>query len=82
LIREDAVMYRELRNKVAKTEFTRMGQKTTICLLTLKSGFEIVGTSSCVDPRDFNEKIGNHEAEKAAYAELERYDGYLRHNNK
>lgn len=38
----------------------------TICVLTLKNGFTVVGTSSCASPENFNEEIGRHYALKDA----------------
>lgn len=38
----------------------------TICILTLKNGFTVVGTSSCAAPENFNEEIGRHFALKDA----------------
>lgn len=38
----------------------------TICILTLKNGFTVVGTSSCASPENFNEEIGRHYALKDA----------------
>lgn len=38
----------------------------TICILTLKNGFTVVGTSSCASPENFNEEIGRHFALKDA----------------
>jgi hypothetical protein len=46
----------DLAEQIVKTEYTRVGVKTTICTLTLKNGFEVIGTSACVDPANFDEK--------------------------
>lgn len=63
---------------VEKAEFGRMGAKTTICLLTLKNGFEIVGTSACVDPSKFEEEIGRFYALKDALRKLNELDGFYK----
>lgn len=55
-----------------------LGQKTTVCLLTLHSGFEVVGTSACVDPKDFDKEIGERFALRAAMSRLEELDGFQR----
>lgn len=47
---------------VSKVEFGKMGKKTTACLITLENGFEIVGTSACVRPEDFDPEIGKYYA--------------------
>ncbi len=58
--------------------FHIVGKKTTICLLTLANGFEIVGTSACVNPEDFNIDIGEYWAKKDAVNKLEQYYGFWR----
>jgi hypothetical protein len=63
---------------VKSAEFVKLGAKTTVCLLTVKNGFEIVGTSACVDPADFNEEIGNHFALVDALSKLDGFVGFAR----
>lgn len=59
-------------------EFKKIGVKTTVCLLTLGNGFEIVGTSACVDPAAFNSDIGNHFALVDAIHKLDELAGFYR----
>jgi len=63
---------------VNTTEFKKMGEKTTVALLTLNNGFEIVGTSACVDPKEFDETIGEYYALVHGLNELDKYIGYHR----
>lgn len=56
--------------------FTRVGKKTTICLVTMDSGFEIVGTSACLDADAFNNEIGNEYALKDALNKLDVLAGF------
>jgi len=49
---------------------SKIGQKTTVALLTLPSGFEIVGTSACVDPANYNEDIGSDIAKRRCIDKL------------
>ena len=35
---------------IEKKEFFKLGQKTTVCLLTLKNWFEVVTSSACIKP--------------------------------
>lgn len=60
-------------------EFTIIGRKTTVCLLVLHNGFEVVGTSACVNPDDFDLLIGEHYALKDALAALDRFHGFYLH---
>lgn len=43
---------------VAMYETTTMGECTTVVRCALKNGFTIVESSSCVDPKNYSEKIG------------------------
>jgi hypothetical protein len=61
-----------------KVEYMTIGEKTTICLLTTQEGFEIVGTSACIDPRNFDIQVGRDWAFRNAIEQLERYQGYAR----
>lgn len=61
---------------IKKTEYFKIGEKTTICLLTLKNGFEIVGQSACVNFNDFDEEIGQIFALQDAKRLLEGFEGY------
>lgn len=53
----------EVTSNIVNVEFKRMGKRTTICLLTMSFGMEVVGVSHCQNPDSFDEKIG----ENAAY---------------
>lgn len=45
---------------MAETQFSsgKLGEKTTCVTATLPSGFEIVATSACVDPANYDEALG------------------------
>lgn len=57
-------------------DFKQLGRKTTACLLTLGNGFEIVGTSACVDLAAFDTDIGNHYALVDALSKLDAFAGF------
>lgn len=63
---------------VSSVTFQKLGHKTTIAFLTANNGFELVGTSACVNPDDFNESIGQHFALVDALNELDGLVGFLR----
>lgn len=42
----------------AKIEDSKMGAKTTVVCCTLENGFAIVESSSCVDPANYDHKMG------------------------
>ena len=43
---------------ITKTEVTTMGEKTTVVRAGLRNGFEIVESSSCVSPENYDEELG------------------------
>lgn len=63
---------------VISKDFERKGRKTTICFLTLKNGFEVVGTSACVDPADFDVKVGEFYALVDALSQIDLAVGFYR----
>lgn len=52
-----------LESEIDKVEHNRFGETNTHCTITTKSGFSFTGESACVDPNNFDQKIG----EKFAY---------------
>lgn len=67
-----------LEKQVSGVTFHKLGNKTTVALLTANNGFEIVGTSACVNPADFNESIGQHFALVDALNILDGFVGFAR----
>lgn len=67
----------DIKAKVAFVKFTRIGLKTSICLITTINGFEIVGTSSCVDVANFDLVVGENLAYDDAINKLWEVEGYL-----
>lgn len=59
----------------SETVYT-LGRKTTAVLLTLTNGFEVVGTSACVDPANYNEGVGAEYARKRAMDKVWELEGY------
>ncbi len=51
---------------IENESYGTLGIKTTYCVLTLKNGFEIVGTSACVDAANYSLEIGREYAKKKA----------------
>jgi hypothetical protein len=50
--------------------------KTTVCILTLKNNFEVVGTSAPVDKSNFDKKVGRKYAREKAINKLWELEGY------
>lgn len=53
------------------------GTTLTICVLTLKNGFNVVGESACVSPENFNMELGQQLAYKKARDKIWALEGYL-----
>tara|TARA_R110002096_G_scaffold6740_1_gene30678 strand:+ start:52 stop:351 length:300 start_codon:yes stop_codon:yes gene_type:complete len=49
----------------------------TVCLLTLKNGFNVVGESACVSPENFDQEIGRNVAYNDARDKIWLLEGYL-----
>ena len=65
-----------LEQKLASVSFLRVGETTTVCSLTLDSGFVVVGQSACIDPKAFDCTIGCDLAREDALNKLWELEGY------
>lgn len=61
---------------IQSEHYEKMGKKTTVCVLTLTNGFEIVGTSACVNPDTYKHEIGSKYARERAVAKVWELAGY------
>ena len=43
---------------IKTNEVLTIGEKTTLVHATLQNGFTIIKSSACVDPKNYNEKVG------------------------
>lgn len=57
--------------------FVFPGTTVTICLLTLRNGFNVTGESACASPENFNEEIGRKIARDQAREKIWMFEGYL-----
>jgi len=53
------------------------GSCLTVCQLTLRNGFNTIGTSACVSPENFNVELGEKIARRNAVSEIWALEGYL-----
>lgn len=65
-------------NNVTNTWSVKIGEKTTVVVIKLINGFEITGTSGCVNPADYVFEIGEHFALVNALGKLDEYIGFMR----
>jgi len=54
----------------------RVGDKTTIVVLQLRNGFEVVGTSACVDAANYDHETGKKYARERAISKVWELEGY------
>lgn len=54
----------------------RVSARTTLCVLTLANGFEVLGQSACVDPAEYDQKKGEHWAYQNARSKVWELEGY------
>lgn len=59
-----------LESEIGNVEYVRIGEKTTHCTITTKSGFSFTGESACVDPNNFDQKIGEKFAYEQAFEKM------------
>lgn len=71
-----------IESQIERTEAVKVGQKTTVVVLTLKNGFEVIGTSACIDPAEYNMEVGTTYARKRAVEKVWELEGYLAQTTK
>jgi len=54
----ETVTQEQVEAAIAKELDYKLGSKTCAVVLTLKNGFEVTGTSACVDEADYDHQIG------------------------
>ena len=55
---KNTVIIEELEKVIGDITFSKHGVKTTVGHVTLENGFEIIESSSCVDPENYSQTIG------------------------
>lgn len=63
--------------KAADVEYTTIGDKTTLVRVVLENGYELIETSSCVDPANYDEEIGRDCAMSRIIDKLWELEGYV-----
>jgi hypothetical protein len=61
----------------AKQFLQPAGTNLTICVLTLRNGFNVTGESACVSPENFNMERGQEIAYNKARDKIWALEGYL-----
>lgn len=76
---QNAVTVASIEAKIADEEFLNPAliPHMTLCVLRLKNGFAVVGTSAPVDPANFNADLGRQLARADAIRQIWPLEGYL-----
>lgn len=61
----------------SKVDVVKLGQKTTVMCVTLPNGFEVVASSACVNPANYNEMKGIEICRDIIVKKLWELEGYL-----
>ena len=68
----------DIQAKIAAAEYTLLSDgRTTICQLTLKNGFTVIGKSACVSAGNYNKGLGEKYAFEDAANKIWELEGYL-----
>lgn len=69
----------DLIDAVIKEEDYHVFEKTclTVCCLTLRNGFTVIGESACASPENFDAEIGRKIARENARNKIWMLEGYL-----
>ena len=59
---------------VEEKEFVKMWEKTTVCLLKLKTWYEVLWSSSCIDPNDYNREIWEYFSYRKALLRVAQFE--------
>ena len=58
-------------------KYQKLGKRTTVCFAVTKQDFELVGTSFCMDYKQFDERLGEQYALQDVLRQLEKMEGYI-----
>lgn len=72
----DKLNLQDIINQVKDCEYEYNGT-LTICILTMRNGFKVVGTSACVSPDMYSQATGEQIAYRNAIDKAWDYEGYL-----
>ena len=67
----------DIRSRVRSTSYTRLSGTLTVCQIEMVNGYIVLGTSACVDPREYNQALGEKYAHEDALNKLWPLEGYL-----
>jgi len=67
-----------IESAIVQTDFHLFGDSClTVCCLTLRNGFTVVGESACASPENFNAELGQKIARTNAKEKIWMLEGYM-----
>ena len=66
-----------LEQHILKKDYIRMWHKITVCIITLDNGYEVIGSSACINPEDYDLELGKKFAYEDAFEKLWSLFGFL-----
>lgn len=62
---------------IIKSEYHKLTDVLTVCVLTLKNGFTVTGESACASPENYNKELGDNISYNNARDKIWVLEGYL-----
>lgn len=75
---KDKLTPEHIESVIVHEEYHLLGQKTTVSVLTLENGFEVIGKAGVIDPAKYDHRIGSEVSRKRAVDQIWLLEGYLR----
>lgn len=76
-IKGNKVTQEEVKNAIEFVTYHKIGYKFTVCHIQLKNGYEVIGSSACVDKNNYDFKIGSDIAFNNAKDEVWKHMGSI-----
>lgn len=67
----------DVNNFCPQYKATTVGDKTTVVIAKTITGFELVESSSCVDPKNYSQKLGEQYAMEKVHSKIWDYLGFV-----
>lgn len=69
-------------SRISRVSYSIIPDTTiTTCLITMVNGYDVLGFSACVDPKEFDSALGQKYAYEDAYEKIWPLEGYLLQEN-
>jgi hypothetical protein len=71
------ILEQDVENFISSHQTTTIGPKTTVVLATTITGFDMVNSSACVDPKNYSQELGEKYALETIKSNLWSYLGFV-----